>query len=290
MNLLNITNGLRDWEFQINTLKYIICNSNDYYPMYLCMKQVCDKEKSEYRNENNLKAKISIDSKELDIKHNLFIEISDTYSLNEDKKLTNKSLILKYLELKIQHQDFMETINTIDILLHTLSEEMNDESILKVIFNSIGYKQLIKMLTPYYENEFQKDEFDLSIDEIISFQIQIIHYISLNNTKYDNIIVYARLDYLSEYIIKKLISLTNCKVIIFTNSYNQTIQLENLCLVENDFIDFANIDLFYKVFSQHSFQYYRVEEIKVMIKSYLKENYTHRKKDIYQDLEHFSNQ
>ncbi len=56
MNLLNITNGLRDWEFQINTLKYIICNSNDYYPMYLCMKQVCDKEKSEYRNENNLKA------------------------------------------------------------------------------------------------------------------------------------------------------------------------------------------------------------------------------------------
>lgn len=290
MNLLNITNGLRDWEFQINTLKDIICNSNDYYPMYLCMKQVCDKEKSEYRNENNLKAKISIDSKELDIKHNLFIEISDTYSLNEDKKLTNKSLILKYLELKIQHQDFMETINTIDILLHTLSEEMNDESILKVIFNSIGYKQLIKMLTPYYENEFQKDEFDLSIDELISFQIQIIHYISLNNTKYDNIIVYARLDYLSEYIIKKLMSLTKCKVIIFTNSYNQTMQLENLCLVENDFIDFANIDLFYKVFSLHSFQYYRVEEIKVMIKSYLKEHYTHRKKDIYQDLEHFSNQ
>lgn len=48
------------------------------------------------------------------------------------------------------------TISTIDILLNSLSEEVNDESLLKIMFNGANYKQLIKMLSPYYEDELQK--------------------------------------------------------------------------------------------------------------------------------------
>ena len=129
------------------------------------------KDKSENRTENNISTKIFINEKEIELKNNMFIEISEMYSLNEDKKLTTKSLMLKYLEIKLQNQDYFDTISTIDILLNSLSEEINDESMLKIMFNGANYKQLIKMLSPYYEDELQKDEFDLTRDELILFQL-----------------------------------------------------------------------------------------------------------------------
>lgn len=289
MNLFKITNGTNNWEVQIKNKKYVVCHTNEYYPMYLSMKQFCSKEKSEYRDENNLKVRIFLDDNELNLKNNLFLEISDTYSLNDDKKLAAKSLILKYLELKLQHQEFYETINTINLLLNSLSDEMNDESILKVQFYSAGYKQLIKLLMPYYENEFQKDEFDLTMNELISFQIQLIRYIITNNTRYDNIIIYSKLNCLNTNIIKELDSLTNCKVIIFTNNYHDDMRLEDIYLLEKNLIDFANIELFYQMFVNNSYQYYTIEEVQKMVIQYLKQNYTHKINDIYQELKHFFN-
>lgn len=221
MNLLTIKNGTNKWNLQMDHVKYIISDSSMNYTLLQAIRLFTSKDKSENRTENNISTKMFINEKEIEIKNNMFIEITEMYSLNEDKKLTTKSLMLKYLESKLQNQEYFDTISTIDILLNSLSEEVNDESLLKIMFNGANYKQLIKMLSPYYEDELQKDEFDLTRDELILFQLDLVEYISNHNSKYDNVFVFGKLDNLSDKILQKINKIENVKLMIFTNYYNK---------------------------------------------------------------------
>ena len=288
MNLLTIKNGTNKWNLQMNHVKYIISDSNKNYTLLQAIRLFTSKDKSENRTENNISTKMFINEKEIELKNNMFIEISEMYSLNEDKKLTAKSLMLKYLEIKLQNQDYFDTISTIDILLNSLSEEVNDESLLKIMFNGANYKQLIKMLSPYYEDELQKDEFDLTRDELILFQLDLVEYISNYNSKYDNIFIFGKLDNLSDRVLQKINKIQNVKLMIFTNYYNDLMNIQNAALLQDKIIDFADMEQIYYDLSQKSLRTYMLQEVEQMIINYLQQTYTQETHDIYQELEHFS--
>ena len=288
MNLLTIKNGTNKWNLQMNHVKYIISDSNKNYTLLQAIRLFTSKDKSENRTENNISTKMFINEKEIELKNNMFIEISEMYSLNEDKKLTAKSLMLKYLEIKLQNQDYFDTISTIDILLNSLSEEVNDESLLKIMFNGANYKQLIKMLSPYYEDELQKDEFDLTRDELILFQLDLVEYISNYNSKYDNIFIFGKLDNLSDRILQKINKIQNVKLMIFTNYYNDLMNIQNAALLQDKIIDFADMEQIYYDLSQKSLRTYMLQEVEQMIINYLQQTYTQETHDIYQELEYFS--
>mgnify|MGYP006962269317 FL=1 len=288
MNLLTIKNGTNKWNLQMNHVKYIISDSSTNYTLLQAIRLFTSKDKSENRTENNISTKIFINEKEIELKNNLFIEISEMYSLNEDKKLTTKSLMLKYLESKLQNQEYFDTISTIDILLNSLSEEVNDESMLKIMFNEANYKQLIKMLSPYYEDELQKDEFDLTRDELILFQLDLVEYISNHNSKYDNIFIFGKLDNLSDRILQKINKIQNVKLMIFTNYYNDLMNIQNAALLQDKIIDFADMEQIYYDLSQKSLRTYMLQEVEQMTINYLQQTYTQETHDIYQELEHFS--
>lgn len=288
MNLITIKNGTNKWNLQMNHVKYIISDSSMNYTMLQAIRLFASKDKSENRTENNISTKIFINEKEIELKNNMFIEISEMYSLNEDKKLTTKSLMFKYLEIKLQNQEYFDTISTIDILLNSLSEEVNDESMLKIMFNGTNYKQLIKMLSPYYEDELQKDEFDLTRDELFLFQLDLVEYISNHNSKYDNIFVFGKLDNLSDKILHKMNKIENIKLIIFTNYYNDLMNVQNAALLQDKIIDFADMEQIYYDLSQKSLQTYTLQEVEQMSINYLQQTYTHNIHDIYQELDHFS--
>ena len=276
MNLITIKNGNNTWNFEIENNKYIICDTNNYYQILQSIRLFNSKEKSEYRSETNFNTVVMKNEKELTLRNNLFIEISDSYSLIEDKKLTTKSLILKYLEVKLQNKIYFDTIGTIDILLESLAEEMNEDDSLNVRFNSVGYKQLIKMLTPFYIDEFQKDEFDLDYEQIILFQLQLVDYIAKNSYKYDNTIVYGHINNISSKIVRKLKNLNSSIQLIFTNNYKESMHINEVALYEKSLIDFSNIEQFYIDYSQQSFQQYSLQEVECMIIEYLKPvSYTH---------------
>ena len=288
MNLLTIKNGTNKWNLQMNHVKYIISDSSTNYTLLQAIRLFTSKDKSENRTENNTSTKMFINEKEIEFKNNMFIEISEMYSLNEDKKLTTKSLMLKYLEIKLQNQDYFDTISTIDILLNSLSEEVKDESMLKIMFNGANYKQLIKMLSPYYEDELQKDEFDLTRDELILFQLDLVEYISNHNSKYDNIFVFGKLDNLSNKILQKINNIENVKLIIFTNYYNDLMNVQNAALLQDKIIDLADMEQIYYDLSQKSLQTYTLQEVEQMTIDYLQQTYTHKEHDMYQELDHFS--
>lgn len=288
MNLLTIKNGTNKWNLQMDHVKYIISDSSMNYTLLQAIRLFTSKDKSENRTENNISTKMFINEKEIEIKNNMFIEITEMYSLNEDKKLTTKSLMLKYLESKLQNQEYFDTISTIDILLNSLSEEVNDESLLKIMFNGANYKQLIKMLSPYYEDELQKDEFDLTRDELILFQLDLVEYISNHNSKYDNVFVFGKLDNLSDKILQKINKIENVKLMIFTNYYNNLMNVQNTSLLQDKIIDLADMEQIYYDLSQKSLRTYMLQEVEQMTINYLQQTYTHKTHDIYQELDHFS--
>ena len=288
MNLLTIKNGTNKWNLQMNHVKYIISDASTNYTLLQAIRLFTSKDKSENRTENNISTKMFVNEKEIELKNNMFIEISEMYSLNEDKKLTTKSLMLKYLEIKLQNQEYFDTISTIDILLNSLSEEVNDESLLKIMFNGANYKQLIKMLSPYYEDELQKDEFDLTRDELILFQLDLVEYISNHNSKYDNIFVFGKLDNLSDKILQEINKIQNVKFMIFTNYYNDLMNVQNAVLLQDKIIDFADMEQIYYDLSQKSLQTYTLQEVERMTIDYLQQTYTHKEHDIYQELDRFS--
>lgn len=288
MNLITLKNGINRWNFQIDKIKFILCSDNTDYSMIQSLRAFMTKEKSEYRTENNIQYNLCLDDDEIKLKNNLLLEITDAYSLNEDKKLTTKSLMLKYLELKLQSLEFFDTLSTLDILFESLSDEINDDSILKVVFNGMNYKQLVKLISPYYENEMQKDEFDMDLNELIDFQLQMVQYISMNNKKYDNIYCFMKLDNLNNKLLESLYKIEGCKIIVFTNHYLEGMKVDDVCLLEREFIDFADMEQFYYVFFQQSAQTYCLQEVKDMIKQYLLTNYTQKNHDIYQELKNFS--
>ena len=194
MNKITIKNGNKKYDITINRVKYVFSSNQDEFKIKQSFRNYFSKNKSEFRKENGNSNKVLFNDKDLDVKRTLFVEINSNFSINEDCKLNSKSLILKYLELRLQDMEYFDTINTINLLFESLSEELKDENGLNTLFDSMDYKHLSKLINPYYFDELQKDEYDLTFEELLLFQIKLIKYISLNNNFYEYIIVFIDLD------------------------------------------------------------------------------------------------
>lgn len=157
MNKITIKNGNNKYDITINRVKYVFSSNQDEFKIKQSFRNYFSKNKSEFRKENGNSNKVLFNDKDLDVKRTLFVEINSDFSINEDCKLNSKSLILKYLELRLQDMEYFDTINTINLLFESLSEELKDENGLNTLFDAMDYKHLSKLINPYYFDELQKD-------------------------------------------------------------------------------------------------------------------------------------
>lgn len=180
MNLLTVKKGNKRYDLQINNIKY--CIGNDFeekYNFVNILKEVflLSKE-SEYSINNSGQAQALLNDKEIKVKEINFYQINHHYSITNDLKLTAHSLIARYIELLITQDDNIDTINTINLLLESFTNELDNELIYPK-FITYTPKQFLKILLPIFlKEEDQANEYDLSYDEIILFQLKMIDYIS----------------------------------------------------------------------------------------------------------------
>ena len=88
------------------------------------------------------------------------------------------------MEILLSQIDYNDTIQSINILLESFALEL-DSQIITSQFITQTPKSLLKLLMPFYMiNDEQANEFDLSYDDIIILQLQMIKYISNDITKY----------------------------------------------------------------------------------------------------------
>lgn len=279
MNKITIKNGNNKYDITINRVKYVFSSNQDEFKIKQSFRNYFSKNKSEFRKENGNSNKVLFNDKDLDTKRTLFVEINSDFSINEDSKLNSKSLILKYLELRLQDMEYFDTINTINLLFESLSEELKDENGLNTLFDAMDYKHLSKLINPYYFDELQKDEYDLTFEELLLFQIKLIKYISLNNNFYEYIIVFIDLDEVTQNLIQQINSLLNCYVICFSKNYVLEMS-DDAAIIENEVFDLSNIEEVYAYFYQKSSNILPIEEVRLYMKQYIIDKYTYKKIDI----------
>lgn len=283
MNKITIKNGNNKYDITINRVKYVFSSNQDEFKIKQSFRNYFSKNKSEFRKENGNSNKVLFNDKDLDVKRTLFVEINSDFSINEDSKLNSKSLILKYLELRLQDMEYFDTINTINLLFESLSEELKDENGLNTLFDAMDYKHLSKLINPYYFDELQKDEYDLTFEELLLFQIKLIKYISLNNNFYEYIIVFIDLDEVTQNLIQQINSLLNCYVICFSKNYVLEMS-DDAAIIENEVFDLSNIEEVYAYFYQKSSNILPIEEVRLYMKQYIIDKYTYKKIDIIDEL------
>lgn len=283
MNKITIKNGNNKYDITINRVKYVFSSNQDEFKIKQSFRNYFSKNKSEFRKENGNSNKVLFNDKDLDVKRTLFVEINSDFSINEDCKLNSKSLILKYLELRLQDMEYFDTINTINLLFESLSEELKDENGLNTLFDAMDYKHLSKLINPYYFDELQKDEYDLTFEELLLFQIKLIKYISLNNNFYEYIIVFIDLDEVTQNLIQQINSLLNCYVICFSKNYVLEMS-DDAAIIENEVFDLSNIGEVYAYFYQKSSNILPIEEVRLYMKQYIIDKYTYKKIDIIDEL------
>lgn len=283
MNKITIKNGNNKYDITINRVKYVFSSNQDEFKIKQSFRNHFSKNKSEFRKENGNSNKVLFNDKDLDVKRTLFVEINSDFSINEDCKLNSKSLILKYLELRLQDMEYFDTINTINLLFESLSEELKDENGLNTLFDTMDYKHLSKLINPFYFDELQKDEYDLTFEELLLFQIKLIKYISLKNNFYEYIIVFIDLDEVTQNLIQQINSLLNCYIICFSKKYVLEMS-DNVAIIENEVFDLSNIEEVYEYFYQKSSNILPIEEVRLYMKQYIIDKYTYKKIDIIDEL------
>ena len=263
MKRLKLKKGNIEFEFAVESIKYLLNIGIQKFNLKQIFRQFQIKSKSEYREEKNEISEIWINDKKIDPKKILIIEVNEDYSIIEDSKLNSKSLMLKYFEYKVQDRDYIDTINTINILLESLEEEIDSSSWTHSCFKSLTNKNLIKLMDPDFFDEYQKDEFDLSYHQLIQYQLSLIQYISEKNVSYKYIIVFVDLLELNEVILSEIKKLTNCISIVLVDDYKEIMPLDSICLVENrKMYDFSDEDLLYRIVTKNHKEQCTIEEAK----------------------------
>lgn len=275
-------------EIIIDSKKYLIGKKQVKYQLLQDLKLFFSKEKSEYRKENNEEITVLVNEKPVDFRRSRFFYVDDQYSIIEDCKMSSKSLIEKYFEIKYSQIDYFETINTLNILLESLEEELNWEENLKIKLNHFSAKQLLKISKPEMIEEFQKDEYDLTQEEIILFQLKLIEYIQNHNLEFENTIVYVCVSQITNNIFEELDRLQHCMVLIDTPFYDDKISLDEIYLCESQTLDLNNEEMIYYLLSQKLDNIYSLDEVKKMLIKYLLSAYRCKNNDLLNDIKKFS--
>lgn len=248
MNKLVFKKGNIQFSFNINHIKY--CVGLNYQSKYELKKIIFEyfhnTKITEYSENNTGKALISIDNLEINKKNSLFYYVHHQYSLQDDLKLSTKSLISKYLEILLSQIDYNDTIQSINILLESFALEL-DSQIITSQFITQTPKSLLKLLMPFYMiNDEQASEFDLSYDDIIILQLQMIKYISNDITKY--VFCLIEIPELTHSIYENIQSLDQCLVIVILTSSTVLIELKDIYYMSNINIDCDNDEQIYEIF------------------------------------------
>lgn len=274
MKQLLISSGNINRTIIIDHIKYVLgSNAMNKYYLKQAVRQYFNKTVSGYREEIGSECYFKIDDSPVDKKNTLFYEVTENYSINDDAKLSTKSLMLKYLETLYSSVDYMDTLNTMNILIESLSDEVSENAFVQSEFSTYSPKLLTKLVTAhYYEDESYKDEYDLSYEELIILQLNMIDYIVMNSKKYAYIILFIDIHLITDEIKSKIDEISKDRVycLVFSKTVKDT-EIENICVEEDYFLDFANEEMVYYILNEKSTNLYTLEDIKNMINEYLKD-------------------
>lgn len=247
MNNIIVKKGNKTYSLNIDKIKY--CIGFNYLEKFhfkqIIIESLNNIKESEYSINNSGQAKIFINEKELDCKKVQFVSLSENYSIVDDLKLSTKSLIAKYLEALMSQVEYVDTINSINILLESFGNEL-DNDLIESRFITYTPKLFLKILLPIFiKNSECANEYDLDYNECILFQLKMIDYISRNN-HLNTYICLLDIPLLTREI-KEYLDKMNCIVIVLLDKYNVVPDIKDIYLFDRIVIDLSEEEAIYNL-------------------------------------------
>ena len=264
MKNLVIKKGIYKYQLQIDKIKY--CLGFNFVEKYqfknMLFEYFYNSKLSEYSKENIGEVCLEINENKIKNRDVSFYYVDHNYSIDIDLKLNSKSLISAYLEMLLLDEQYIDTINSINILFEAFASEL-DDNLITSKFITYTPKQFLKILSPMfcYEEE-QANEHDLSYNELIIFQLNMINYIAKKQQKI--VICLVEIPELTIEINEILKNMNNCIVIVLLCKYNLELNLKDIILFDNIVLDLNDEEQLYNYFIDKGV--YTVQEAKDKMK------------------------
>lgn len=242
--------GNNKYSLDISYLKYCI-GMNDiekYKFKQILIESLNGSKESEYSISNSGKAKFFIDNKEASHKNIYFVNVDHNFSILDNLKLSSKSLVTKYLEVLMSDIEYIDTINSINILLEAFGQELDDR-LFTSRFATYTPKLFLKILMPMFiKEETQANEYDLDYNERILFQLAMIDYLSKNDVTQEYMCL-LEIPLLTKEI-KDYLDKMRCVVIVIVNRFKVLPKLSDIYLFDKKVVDLNNEEDIYSIFIQ----------------------------------------
>lgn len=272
MNKLTIQKGNRLYEIIIDKYKLIVGTNYDekFEIIRSILRFYSNNKLSEYHIEKDGFLDLKMNDKSIKVKDLFIYHVNKYYSLQEDYKLTTKSLILKYLETVLSDGSMNDTIQTLNILFESLSHEIGEESLIDGEFNDMIPKQLLKLFTPFFiEDGYKKDEFDFTIEEIIILQLNLIKRI-VSNAIIKKSIIIVEINVLTKEIYEAILGFENSMILVFVDEFKLVdIPVSNFFICNRILVDLASDENLYEKICDNNFCLLTLEEGRDYMKNYL---------------------
>lgn len=183
------------FEFSLGKKKSILGNKKNelfsIFTEYFSKTQV-----SEYSKDYKSNSVIYIDDKPLDLKKYMLFDLSmNLFDLISEYKLTQKSLFTMSIETLFESIEIIDRVNTINILLNDLSNEIENIYIknnvdLRISNLELNKKNILKLI----DISLQKDglltnQYDYSTNDLNMIKISLLKMISTKNKHFNFIII-----------------------------------------------------------------------------------------------------
>ncbi len=247
---------------------------------------------SEYAKNTYKEIDLNINDQKINTSQFEIYKITSDFDIDSDLKLGTKSLCQKYLEKKLENLEYNDLYNTIKELLKIFDMEyLSNNTNMQLSLSNLNFqtgdleiKQFIKLIKPkLIENDLEKNYFDLTYEELIEYQLNMIYEIAKDNDKTHIIIIDT---HLTKNLFNKILNINeaNIKFIILQNLYNDNIKLADYILINNKILDLAdeeNINTF--IFEELPF-HLEPNEINEIFIEYLKNNKTSKVIELFNVL------
>ncbi len=269
MNKLTVKKGNVSYEFAVDYVKY--CLGNNYVNKHefknIIFEVFNGSKSTEYAMNFTGTSVILFNDHPILSKFWNMYYVNENYSINSEMKLTAKSLSSLYFETIFNDMDHFDTINTLNILMESLAQEIESEN-WNTRFISLTPKQLVKLMTPIYLlDENQANEYDLDYEQSIIMQLDMIKLIS-ENIKTKKHLCLIEIPLLTENIQKAIEQLKdNCITIVMLSGYSILIDVEDVYLFEQDTLDLSDELLLFQMFNDKGIS--TIEEAKNIMKNEL---------------------
>lgn len=247
MRKLTIKKGIYRTDLLIDKYKYIIGN-NEIQKLNLkrALKEFqVGLPLSEYEEEKHNNVHIYLDDNELTQKKINIYFISPNNEFYQELKLQSKSILLKAIINELSDESYIETFLTIQSLTEMLCMQFNEGHDIKLRDIKISPTTFAKLIEPTLViDDFEMNEFDLSIEDFICLQLDLIKQ-ATSITKQENLII---IDYpiMTNKIQDKIKDISNSMIIVFCRTIQTDYQLNSCYLIDKFTIDLADEESIYE--------------------------------------------